>query len=104
MSNFLYPPKFMVFQSDDSGNTWVPALFTHRDCCPYFVVGETLEELIPYVTGPGVNGDADPILDLRVVEIGSGDLYKLKSTLTEFVQVVNDSGVTEIDSNWFDFN
>lgn len=103
MSNFLYPPKYMVYQQDPSGTHWVPALFDHRER-QYFVTGDVLDDLVGLVMDGMVTGDADPIADIRVVEIGSGDLYALNIDRSGFHLIDRDWDLSGPDKLWFDFN
>lgn len=104
MSNFLYPPKFVVFQKDNGWNHWVPALFDHHPAPPYFVVGETLDELVSLIQDGGVTADADPVTDLRVVEIGSGTLYVLNGDRLAFSSLDPEWALSGPDKSWFEFH
>lgn len=102
-SNFLYPGTFMVYQTDNDGVNWIPALFSHRDQGAYFLVGETLEELVPIVTSGMAQGDSDPIRDLRVVGVNSTELYRLNDDQTAFVLIDPEGVLDGPDAEYFKF-
>ena len=104
MSNFLDSKKFLVYQTSNDGLQWVPALFDHRDCCPYFMVAESLDDDLRRSMMDGTaSGDAEPN-DLRVVEVGTGDLYRLNEDGLGFSQVQRDGPHwSDADRNWFDY-
>lgn len=104
MSEFLYPAKYLVYQQDNSGNHWVPALFTHRDCCPYLLSSDSLESMVSLVKDPVATGDSDPVADIRVVEIGTGEIYCLTIDQEEFVVMDREWDHLGADKAWFDFN
>lgn len=103
MSNFLYPPRYLVYQQDPSGTHWVPALFDHRER-QYFLGGDNLDDLVNSVVDGVATGDSDPLADIRVVEIGSGDLYALNTDQSGFHPIERSWDLSGPDKLWFDFN
>lgn len=102
-SNFLHPGTFMVYQTDNLGIQWIPALFGHRDQGAYFLVSETLEELVPLVTSGSAQGDSDPIRDLRVIGVNSTQLYRLNDDQTAFVLIDPEDQLDGPDAEYYKF-
>lgn len=102
MDQFNYPAKYVVYQLDPDLHNWIPALFDHRER-QYFLQADNLAELIPLMTSGLVTGDSDPVNDLRVVEIGSGDLYQFNNPHQIFSKIEPQPLLDGPDKHWFDF-